>query len=136
MENGDLHSEDTRQEKIYTKEEGVHQHNAPHTKELYDEKRKYGCHECKYTTKLKNSLTRHLDAVHNLGEKRFKCDICPYSAAQGKYVRFHMASVHNIGEKFKCDKCPYSTPDKSTLKKHQGSKGCKGFLYKQMNINN
>ena len=90
----------------------------------------------KYTTKLKNSLSRHLDAVHNFGEKRFKCDVCPYSAAQGKYVRFHMASVHNIGEKFKCDKCPYSTPDKSTLKKHQGSKGCKGFPYKQMNINN
>ena len=88
------------------------------TKEVYDKRRNYGCEECSYTTNLKSSLNRHWDAVHNLGDKKFKCEICPYTSAQRNYVRYHMASVHNFGETLRCDKCPYSSANKNTLKRH------------------
>ena len=38
--------------------------------------------ECGYATSRKNELEQHWDAVHNIGDKKFKCEKCPYSSAE------------------------------------------------------
>ena len=87
----------------------------------------HACDECGYASSRTNSLKRHWDAVHNMGDKKFKCDICLYSSATVYDFKNHLISAHNIGEKkFKCDKCPYSSVTKDNLNMHRGIPHGKG----------
>ena len=87
-------------------------------KEGYDNRKVYACEECSYTTAHKSDFNRHCDAVHNLGDKKFKCDVCPYTAAQKARVTYHMADIHKLGKTIQCDKCPYTSAKKSKLRRH------------------
>ena len=98
-------------------------HLKTHIKVVHDKIIKiksHVCEECGYAASKKNVLERHWDAVHNVGDKKFKCEKCPYSSAAKLMLKYHMISVHDMeGKKFECEKCPYSSADKGNLKRHK-----------------
>ena len=73
-----------------------------------------------YVSSEKNMLERHWDAVHNMGDKKYKCVKCPYSSAEKAKLKYHRISVHNIkGKKYESEKFHFSSVQKGNLKKHK-----------------
>ena len=63
---------------------------------VQDRIKNHVCEECGYATTCKNKMEEHWDAIHNMGDKKFKCEKCPYSSAQKSTLNYHRISTSNI----------------------------------------
>lgn len=76
------------------------------------------CHHCKFTTKWKTSLIKHIEGRHRLNE--FSCAHCSFTTNTKWNIISHIKFLHQQDslEELKCDKCSYTTKRKKNLIKH------------------
>merc|ERR1712122_139847 len=87
---------------------------------VHNKIKNHACTECGYTAAQKGSLKKHMDAVHKMGDKKYKCDICPYASVFARNVKIH-SKVHDKPE-LKCKLCGFGTYKKKQLQLHRA--GC------------
>ena len=83
---------------------------------------------CKYSTKRKDAMKRHIDMVHK--KVRYKCTQCQYNNTDQRQVKLHFEKKHKAEPlklkteglqrtyKFKCEFCQYSVSDRRSLRGH------------------
>ena len=75
------------------------------------------CSECSSAFKFKNSLVKHIKAIHNKLE--FKCDVCEKSYNYKTNLRRHISVAHGESSvKYQCGQCNKFYLYSCTLKKH------------------
>ena len=79
--------------------------------------KQYKCQTCKYETRQKSGLKRHIKCVHE-GIKPFDCIICDFKTAQQYALKKHIEFVHEGIKPFQCKICDYKATRKSGLKQH------------------
>jgi hypothetical protein len=101
-----------------------HRYKMKHHKHAPDEEVLWlRCEQCSYKTKLKDSLKRHVIALHKSDEeaKWFYCYNCEYRTLRKENLRRHMLLKHTSSEAlqwFGCDKCYFQTKTKYYLYRH------------------
>ena len=85
----------------------------------------YKCTEndCKYQTKYKSSLKRHLTNVHEIGVEWHHCSIedCDFKAKESGSLKRHLGDVHDIGVKWhhcSIQDCAYKSKTADNLNRH------------------
>ena len=94
------------------------------TKEFNFKKEKKGinmksCTECKYTSKWRGDLNKHINAKHK--GIQFLCDMCDAKFLSKQNYEKHKATIHD-GVRYNCDNCPYVSKCESSIKYHQRAK--------------
>ena len=80
---------------------------------------KYQCQQCDKVFKEKNSVSRHIQSVHD-GVK-YGCSQCNQQFTQYGGLKRHVLSVHE-GVTYACNQCDYKATQKGSLKGHILSK--------------
>ena len=78
---------------------------------------KFFCDRCNFSTTVKTSLDRHVEAVH-VKSNMFYCDQCPFKNAIQSAVKTHIRMVHEKAKPFKCDRCKMAFAYTRELNKH------------------
>ncbi|KAB0793658.1 hypothetical protein PPYR_13278 [Photinus pyralis] len=77
----------------------------------------FKCHQCNFTTKVKDSLTIHIQGRHKYNTKvrkgrqsarEFPCDQCNFAAKKEGYLIKHVRERHGM-QKFNCENCNFAT---------------------------
>ena len=77
----------------------------------------YFCEQCKYSTKSKSHLSRHME-IHYKSE--ILCSLCEFSSTNKTTLNAHFRKAHTDTDYY-CENCPYKTKFKSHLKRHIGT---------------
>ena len=72
------------------------------------------CNHCKYKTKDKSNMKKHVMAKHY--GKKFPCSSCDKNFKDQSQFKRHIEAVHE-GVKYACDQCKYETNLNVNLKK-------------------
>ena len=86
----------------------------------------FSCEECKFTTDIKQNLTRHINGTHNA--KLLFCEECTYSSDRSDTLSRHIKAKHGerISEEtlasYVCDECDGQFVTKKVLKQHKQRK--------------
>ena len=73
-----------------------------------------------------NTLTLHVQAVHDGVKPAFKCQVCGFSCHRKAQLERHM--FEHDGDPFKCDLCQFSTKYKATIINHIKTHGPKNLV--------
>lgn len=98
-----------------------------HINDVHDDDAEvYYCIKCKYNTKRKHDLERHLWRVHKIGDgKIYTCDInkCSFNSPYKHSYLLHMWCRHDIGtgNTYRCKDCFYSSKRKHHYENHVGA---------------
>jgi len=85
-----------------------------------DDKNRFQCQECDYSSSQKITLLRHINALHL--SKKLNCTMCPMEYKWDVDLRRHMESEHGQNKlKFLCGKCGKVCKTKRALSRHQES---------------
>lgn len=74
----------------------------------------FKCHLCPATSSRKDSLQRHIKAVHE-ERRNYSCSFCEKKYASVHGLKRHVEAKHPIHS---CDKCEYETHSKHDLEQH------------------
>ena len=75
----------------------------------------FSCEQCKFSTKRKSNLRRHL-RTHS-GEKSNKCDQCDFASSEASDLRRHL-KTHSGKKSNKCNQCMFASSYASVLRTH------------------
>ena len=85
-----------------------------------DDKNRFRCQDCDYSSRQKITLLRHINALHL--KKKLNCPMCPMEYKWDMDLRRHMESEHGQNKsKFLCEKCGIVCKTKKALSCHQES---------------
>ena len=85
-----------------------------HKKEVHEKKSN---HE-RYAASQMSHLKSHIEAVHKMGDKKFKCEQCHFESSWKHALNKHIKAVHENLRNHVCGECGYATSRKDTLKQH------------------
>ncbi|KAJ8968346.1 hypothetical protein NQ317_011226 [Molorchus minor] len=81
----------------------------------------FKCETCKYQTKYKRALIKHL-LTHNrtIKIRIFKCETCGYQTKHRRALNRHLLNHKEVSEvqMFKCEICEFQTRHRENLKSH------------------
>nr|CAB3268012.1 zinc finger protein 594 [Phallusia mammillata] len=83
----------------------------------HQQKKKFACRSCLYTTKWPNQLKLHHQQKH-AGHRNHKCPLCDYACYRADVLKSHILYRHTNARPHKCPTCSYSAKQKRSLKKH------------------
>ena len=81
-------------------------------------KKAFKCSICDYNCSRKDSLTKHIQSIHESKKPVLKCITCNYICATKQNLTRHMALVHDVKKSFKCTICGYNFTQKGSLNMH------------------
>ena len=75
------------------------------------------CDQCEYKTKLKCRFNEHQKKKHDGNFQKFQCDQCDYQCVRSDYLKKHIQSKHEK-IRYPCDQCGYQATRRQYLNKH------------------
>ena len=82
-----------------------------------DKQKRFLCDQCDFSTIVKGSLRRHMEAIH-LKTTMYHCEQCSYKSVLQSAVNSHVKMVHDKVKPFKCDRCEMAYGYTRDLHKH------------------
>ena len=87
----------TIQLQIFTKSLNKDDLNEEHQSSLQESVKLFKCAMCKFSSKIRGNLKKHVKSVHN---KSFKCVICQSSFVHKARLNVHIKNVHENDKHF------------------------------------
>ena len=91
---------------------------------------KFSCKECDKIFTRKDSLAKHINAIH-LKIQKFNCQSCHFKSNQKSNLERHILRKHSPNStEYACNQCDYRTKIKYVLQSHIESKHFEQNLFK------
>ena len=91
-----------------------------HIAAIHEGKKPFKCSICNSKFARNGHLSQHIMLVHE-GKKPFKCSICDYNCSTKQRLTIHIASVHEGKKQYKCNICNHSFAQNGNLQRHISS---------------
>jgi len=71
-------------------------HIEKHIKAVHKKIKDHICGHCGYAASRLNTLEQHKMLVHKMGEKKFRCELCPYTTYLKQSLTRHVIAMHRM----------------------------------------
>ena len=109
----------------------VEQLKGQNSKRHFPKNGKFKCQECKFTSKRKGSLKRHVEGVHKgvftsnsrpgkkcAGNGQYLCQECDFSSNYKNALKAHIERIHKGVTNYSCSQCEYQSYERNTADNH------------------
>ena len=109
---------DQKQTNILNYEAKYYSSGGQVEQKVHKEIESYSCNICGYSTRWKQDLNAHINAVHETLKKCYSCDSCDKKYSSNKILKVHIRDAHVKIGRFECESCNSSFTCGSNLTRH------------------